>query len=347
MKAITFILFFLTHLSTLVAQSVPGNNIVVAAGNMPNMATDAKNNVHIVYGKGDSIMYVSSTNAGRSFSRPSLVSVLPGLFAAAMRGPQIAVADKGIIITACTKMGNIYAYRQHGSGWVKTKLNDADDVAKEALMGLAADGQNLFAVWLAVKKPRGQNVYGAESKDGGKTWKKNVLVYDSPDSTVCECCKPSVAVKGGQVYVMFRNQVEGNRDLYLATSLNGKEFSKVQKLGIGSWKLNACPMDGGGLVINKRGVPQTVWRREGKIYASTPGSAEKEIGLGRGCTVASVDNKNIYAWTENGEVVILKPKGEKNVLGKGSLPIVKAVNSKQCICIWEYDNQVLAAVVDL
>jgi hypothetical protein len=31
---------------------------------------------------------------------------------------------------------------------------------------------------------------------------------------------------------------------------------------------------------------------------------EKEIGDGKGCTIETVSNKNVYAWTEAGSVVV-------------------------------------------
>ncbi len=352
MKAITLITLISILTSITFAQNIekPDKDLIVAKGKMPQVTTDKKNNVHIVYGTGDSIMYLSSMNKGKSFTSPSLIAVLPGLFASAMRGPQIAATDNGVIVTACTKKGNIYSYKQQGlNKWTKAmKVNDADEAAKEALMGLSADGLNVFAVWLAVKNPKGQNVYGAKSVDGGKTWSKNLLVYASPDNTVCECCKPSVVVKGNDVYVMFRNWLNGNRDLYVTKSGNGgKSFENAQKLGIGNWKLNGCPMDGGGLAINNSGIPQTVWRREGKIYASTIGSTEKEIGEGRGCTMETVNNKNVYAWTENGEVVLINPQGQKKVLGKGSQPIVKTLNNDHVICVWEKEKDIHASVLEL
>jgi hypothetical protein len=352
MKVIKLIAFLSLLTSVMSAQNIGNVNkdIVVAKGRMPNITTDKGNNVHIVYGTGDSIMYLSSTNKGKSFTSPSLIAVLPGVLASSMRGPQIAATNNGLIVTACTNKGNIYSFKQQALGkWTRAmKVNDVDEVAKEGLMGLSADGLNVFAVWLAVKNPKGQNVYGAKSADGGKTWSKNLLVYASPESTVCECCKPSVAVKGNGVYVMFRNFLNGNRDLYLAKSNNGgKSFEGAQKLGVGNWKLNGCPMDGGGLAINSSGVPQTVWRREGKIYASTVGSTEKEIGEGRGCTMETVNNKNVYAWTENGDVVLIKPQGQKKVLGKGSQPIVKALNNEHVICVWENDKQIHASVLEL
>ena len=184
--------------------------------------------------------------------------------------------------------------------------------------------------------------------DGGKTWTKNRLVYESPDGTVCECCKPSVAIKGNNVYVMFRNWLNGNRDLYLIKSSDaGKTFGQAQKLGNESWKLNGCPMDGGGLVINKNGNSETVWRREEKIYSSTPGLPEQEIGEGRNCSIETINNKNIYAWTEKGNVIVMKSGGKKIMLGKGSLPLLKALNNEQLICIWESEKQIHASVLEL
>ncbi len=325
------------------------NNTVIAAGQMPNIAKDKYNNVHIVYGWGDSIMYVSSKD-GKSFTSPSLIAVLPNLFSSAMRGPQIAATNNGIAVTACTKQGNIFSYQKDQSGkWSKAKkVNDADESAKEALMSLSADGQNVYAIWLGVKNPKGQNVYGAKSVDGGKTWNKNTVVYSSPDGTVCECCKPSVVMKGNNVFVMFRNWIDGNRDLYLIESPDGgSSFKRANKLGVGSWKLNGCPMDGGGLSINNNGIPETVWRREGKIFASTLGMPEKEIGEGRSCTIETVNNKNVYAWTEKGDVIVMKPQGMKKNLGKGSLPSIKALNNEHIICVWENEKEIHASVIEL
>src|SRR5215471_21009925 len=79
---------------------------MIAAGQMPNLARDRKNNLHLVYGKGDSIMYSFSSNDGKNFSKPTLVAVLPGLAASHMRGPQIAPTFNGPNVIACTRSGD-------------------------------------------------------------------------------------------------------------------------------------------------------------------------------------------------------------------------------------------------
>jgi len=289
-----------------------GKDAIIADGRLPNIITDKKGITHLAYGTGDSIMYMTSSNQGAWFSSPKLVAILPKLFANAMRGPQIAVTANGIVITANTEFGNIYSYHQDAAGnWSKaSKVNDVDSVSKEALTSLSGDGNTAFAVWLDVRANggKGQRLFGARSDDGGITWSKNIMIYASPDKTICECCKPSVLVKGNKVYTMFRNWLNGNRDLYLIKSSDGgKIFGPASKLGIGSWKLNGCPMDGGGLALSPGGTLETVWRREGNIYASSEGKSETLLGAGRSCSMTTINGKNIYTWTKDGEIVVMIP----------------------------------------
>lgn len=329
-----------------------GRDIIVANGHLPKIITDVQGNTHLTYGTGDSIMYTSSSNQGASFTKPQLVALLPNLFANAMRGPQIAVSSAGIIITANTEYGNIYSYHLDQAGkWSKAvKVNDMDSVSKEALTSLSADGPNAFAVWLDVRANggKGQRLYGAKSTDGGLTWGKNIMIYASPDKTICECCKPSVLVKGETVYAMFRNWLDGNRDLYLIKSSNlGQSFGRASKLGMGSWKLNGCPMDGGGLALQPDGTVETVWRREGTIYASSDGKPERLLGEGRSCSIASLNGKTAYSWTKNGEVLLVNPEQVPTMLGKGSVPVINWINAGKVICVWENENQIHASVVQL
>ena len=344
---LTIILF--AFISCKERQAIAKPDFVIGNGQVPDIAKDKSGTIHVAYGIGDSIMYTASSDNGQSFSLPSVVAVLPDLFSFAMRGPQIAVNNSGIIITACTSNGNIFSYYKDKQNWKQgARVNDVDTVAKEGLMALGADGENAFAVWLDLRGNRRNKIYGAESNDGGKSWSKNIMVYTSPDTGVCPCCKPSVVMKGKTVYVMFRNWLQGNRDLYLIESdNNGKSFSAAQKLGTGSWKLNACPMDGGGFALNKNGKVQTVWKREGNIFTAVPGVPEVKIGEGRNCTISAVNNINMYAWTDNEKVICMKAGGEKKVIGNGSLPVLKALDDEHAICIWEKDKQLHASVVAL
>ncbi|MDQ2752858.1 MAG: glycoside hydrolase [Bacteroidota bacterium] len=326
------------------------SDFIVANGQMPALAKDKYNTLHLVYGSGDSILYSQSADKGNTFTIPALISVIPHVYTFATRGPQIASTKSGIVVTACTSSGIIYSFCKNGNGkWIQSqKVTDIDSTAKEGLMSLSADGDNVYAVWLDLRGNQRNKIYSAKSSDGGKSWSKNIKVYSSPDTTVCECCKPSVVVKGNNVYVMFRNWLKGSRDLYIIQSSDGGDhFTQAQKLGAGTWKLNGCPMDGGGLAVDKNGTVQTVWRRENKIYSATPGTTEKEVGEGKGCTIETVNGNNVYAWTDKEDVVIMNQEGTKEIVGKGRQPIIKALDDQHIICIWENEKQIHASIEQL
>ncbi len=349
MKKFIFCIFLVFPFALTQAQETDLVIKNIASGRMPNMDTDKSNQLHIVYGSGDSILYIFSKN-GRVFSEPQLVAVLPQLFASAMRGPQVAATNKFVVITACNKGGDIFSFNKSGSDKWSTgvRVNNKRETAKEALMSLSADNSLTYATWLSVNGPKGQVLMGARSLDGGKVWQKNSVVYTSPDGSICECCKPSVVVKDRRIYAMFRNWLNGSRDLYFIQSSNGgNSFGQAEKLGQGTWKLNGCPMDGGGIAINSKNIPQTVWRREGKIFAYSPNMLEKELGEGKASTIASVNNKNVYAWIENGNIVFINAGGQKQIIGKGTQPVLKVLNNKEVFCLYESDKSVKGTILKI
>ena len=277
----------------------PINNVFIGSGQMPSVAKDSLGNLHIVYGSSDSLLYVSSVNGGKFFSHPELVARLNLLVTSSMRGPKIAAGKYGPVIAACNKAGNIFSYTKLAAGgWLQTaRINDEDTVAKEGFIAMAAAGDHMYITWLDLRGNKKNKIAGALSDDAGKSWSKNTIVYSSPDSSVCECCKPSVAMQGENVYIMFRNWLQGNRDLYLVQSGDGgNHFGPAGKLGAGNWALNGCPMDGGGLAINNKGVVETVWRRNSSIYSCEAGMPETIIGEGKGCSIETMNGKNVYAW---------------------------------------------------
>ncbi|MEO6219737.1 MAG: hypothetical protein ABIO81_04865 [Ginsengibacter sp.] len=353
MKIMGFIFLYYMLLSSCRQQSKKNDASVktIANGQMPAVAAGNRDSLNIVFGSGDSLMCVTSPNNGRSFSPAVLIDTLPYLVAFASRGPQIAATKNGLTVIAANKYGDIFSYTKSSSGkWIKAaKVNDVDTTDKEGFLGLSSDDENnLFAIWTDLRNDKHNKIYGAGSSNNGKTWSKNILIYKSPDSTICECCKPSVVMKGKNVFVMFRNWLQGNRDLYVISSTDGgKSFKEATKLGNGSWALDGCPMDGGAIAINKQGTVQTVWRRKSKIYASEPGKAEIEIGEGKSCTIETVNNQNIYAWSKDGNINCLLPDGSLKIIGKGILPILKSVNDNEILCIWENNKRIESYLLHL
>ena len=114
MKFIHF--FIIAILATLSGKTQSAENgTVMIKGQMPNITKDSKGMLHIAYGIGDSLMYISSKD-GKIFSRPSLIAVVPNVFTTAMRGPQIAATSDGPVVTACTRKGDIFSFKKSGTG---------------------------------------------------------------------------------------------------------------------------------------------------------------------------------------------------------------------------------------
>ena len=318
-------------------------------GDAPSLAVEGSN-VYIAFASGDSIFCSYSTDKGQKFSSPVLVAILNGLVNVGGRGPQILSSKGQLLMAAPDTTGNFHTWlrKKTENSWKEGgRINDLANIAKEGFLSLAANSQgHFFAVWLDLRSDKKNNIYGARSTDGGKTWLKNQLIYKSPEGSVCECCKPSVAMKDQQVAVMFRNNLKGNRDLYLIQSKDGgATFGIAQKLGEGSWKLNGCPMDGGGLMIENNNAIRTVWQREGNIYSCEPGKKETFISKGRQCEIAGMNGTYYITFISEGKIYCRKPNGKITELGQGgNYPKLIVIDKSTTLCAWESDNKILKAI---
>jgi len=256
----------------------------------PQVAVDGRGRIYVAFGVGNAIRCGRSDDGGRSYTVATVGEA--GVLALGMRrGPRIAAAGDALVVTAIIgregkgRDGDVLAWRSTdaGASWTgPARVNAVEGSAREGLHGMAAgpDG-SVFCAWLDLRE-KGTQVYGARSRDGGATWEADLLVYRAPGGTVCQCCHPSVAFgPAGELAVMWRNLVDGARDLYLVRSTDGgATFGPAEKLGRGTWRLNACPMDGGAAALGPRGAVETVWMRENTVFAARPGERERRLGRG-------------------------------------------------------------------
>jgi len=260
------------------------------AARQPQVAVDEAGRVFVAFGVGDTIRCAASADGGRTFEARTVGSA--GVLALGMRrGPRIAAAGKTVVVTAVCgtegkgRDGDLLAWRSADAGrtWAgPARVNSIAGSAREGLHGMAGGpGGAVFCTWLDLRD-KGSQIYGARSRDGGATWEPDRLIYRAPGGKVCECCHPSAALApDGTVCVMWRNQLEGARDLYLARSADGgRSFGPAEKLGRGTWLLNACPMDGGAVAVGPDGAVESAWTRAGAVYLARPGAAEHRLGPG-------------------------------------------------------------------
>ena len=200
-----------------------------------------------------------------------------------------------------------------GATWTAgATINDAPKSAREGLHAMAGDGKgNVFVTWLDLRN-KGTELWSATSRDGGKTWSANGLVYKSPDGHICECCHPSAAMDAqGRIAVMWRNWLGGSRDMYAAISSDrGKTFAPAKKLGTGTWKLNGCPMDGGAIALDSDGKALTAWRREKTAFAAAGSGAEQQLAdSALQPVVVAGKHGPYYLWESGGGLMLKKGAG--------------------------------------
>jgi hypothetical protein len=313
----------------------------LAPGEQPQITIDAKGLIRLVYGEKDKIFYSTSKDNGKTFGTPQLVGQVSEMHLGMTRGPQLATSKDFSIVTAMDKNGNIHSFRlNHKSGkWEKTNnINDFDASAPEGLMSVSADDQNNFyAVWLDLREKKKNNICFS-SLSGNSVWSKNRFAYVSREDHVCECCKPSIAVRGKNVSIMFRNWLRGSRDLYLVNSANGgKTFSDAQKLGNGTWPLKGCPMDGGGISIGLHNEILTAWQRDGQIFYAEPGKAEQRISDGRH---VGLTGKTI-TWERGSDLFMKDIDQPEQKIGEGTALKILELPDKTRLLVWEANDQVV------
>lgn len=329
----------------------PDEGRTLAPGHLPVVVADGSGGIHLAFGNDSTIFYAFSADGGQTFTVPAVVAVLPNLVAGATRGPQVATTAHYVVITVTNKVGNVFAYhlnRATGKWSSPRRVNDVPDVAKEGFQDVVGGADDTFrAAWLDLRGNQKNKIVGATSTDGGQTWSANRVIYESPSGSVCECCRVSMAASGRDVYVMFRNWLNGSRDLYLAHSGDaGKTYAAPQKMGSGTWKLAGCPMDGGGLSLTKTGKPITVWRRESTVYQASPGEPEQVVSSGKNGSVASGPNGPVFAWEAAGIIYVKQPDKPAVALGSGQWPRV-AVAGQTVVVVWENKGRVQSTALSV
>lgn len=157
---------------------------------------------------------------------------------------------------------------------------------------------------------------------------------------ICECCHPSAMFKeNGEIVVMWRNAVQGERDMYQCVSMDGgKSFSEAKKIGKGTWKLNACPMDGGSLAAIGEKVAYG-WRREGWLFLTGSDGIASETILSETGTqpVVAVNGGGFsYLWQDGGNLYIKRTESSPaEVLAEKAGYAASAWQAGRLVVVWE------------
>jgi hypothetical protein len=343
------------------AASPISGTLVDAHGRQPRLAVDpVAHRCAVVYASGEDICLAWITDAG-SIAPPQKVAHVDGLMVGMRRGPQAAITSGTLVITACGSVGDLLAYRIGQKQPDPVRINHIAGSAREGLASICADHGVFYASWLDAGST-GAEVHVSSSHDLGRTWSLDECAYASPDGHVCECCQPQIACAGDTVAVMWRNWINGNRDMWM-TTLGRRPAAPPAKLGSGSWPLNACPMDGGALcVLSEQDRPTTgvaVWRREKKLFVTrvgfaagllTESASEQFLADGRNATCCAASsaketNDTFIAWQSNeGKIFVLPPgTSQPSEIGAGYFPVIAATGTTSALLAWDANPGVYVA----
>jgi hypothetical protein len=148
----------------------------LGTGSQPEIAVDGEGTIRIVYGvkngKERDLYYVSSSDGGKSYSKPVVVGSFLQMGLGMGRGPQLTTTKDYTVVTVGDHDRNLFSVNlsKKTNQWsAPVKVNDADTTAKEALSGLGAGKDNfVYTAWLDSRLGN-NNLYGALSTDGGLT----------------------------------------------------------------------------------------------------------------------------------------------------------------------------------
>ncbi|MEY4939917.1 MAG: hypothetical protein RIQ93_1652 [Verrucomicrobiota bacterium] len=303
----TFSLFrFLACVAALVTTARMAPIAQFAAAAQPQLAPSGDGRAWLVFGRGSEIFAAGSDRGGTTFAPPVKVADIPKLMLGMRRGPRIAAHGANVTVTAVG--AELFAFHSADAGrtWSSpTVINEISRCAREGLQGLAAasDGR-VFLTWLDLRNGK-MELWGAESANGGQSWGANQLVYRSPAKSICECCHPSALFDAeGNLGLMWRNSLEGARDLWFSSrTARAPAFSPAVKRGEGSWKLEACPMDGGNIIALGGGKFASVGQRAGQIVFAAVDGSELILGPGKQPVAIAQPGGILLFWQQGSDLV--------------------------------------------
>jgi hypothetical protein len=328
-----FVIFILFCFSTGLAQGHQHATASTADGDFnPSLVSDHRGGFYLAYiarSNGTSNVMLRHSADGKTFSQPLRVNGLLG--DAAVRNenpPKIAVAPNGTVYLCWANerarwKGNIRFARStdKGKSFSQAITLNSDAVGEptgHAFQSLAVDrAGKVYVAWIDERNKReadrGAEIWLAVSKDQGKTFSFNRKIL----ADVCECCRTTIQVDAnGRIYLSYRTVPASGpmfRDIVVASSSDGGRSFQQTVVSQDLWDINACPVAGPSLTMDRKGRLCVVWftgggQRPGLYYAASsdhgasysqrkPLDTDQHFGK-HAQAVARPDGKLIVSWDD-------------------------------------------------
>jgi hypothetical protein len=292
--------------------------IAVPGGRKPVVAkSDTEGAIHLVFDSADGPRYAKSIDNGVTFSVPiPVVSGGPQTTGLEFSACDMAVGKRGRVHVAMAtnawklklpeeQWGYFYASLDQGAP-AFSPVRNINRKPSEGFSLAADDKGNVTACWLSDK------LYANVSQDNGEKFASSVEIDTSYNP--CNCCTTSAAYgKDGRLAVLYREETDNNRDMYLVLwdQVSGRKTRK--RVGLTPWNIDACPMTYYTVTPERNGFV-AVWPTKGHIYFSrldnrggsskqpeirTPGKSGMRTGM---LSLTAPDGSTLVAWKKDDQI---------------------------------------------
>lgn len=283
-----------TWVETMSDKAVMSEHNLRAAADHSQHSAGAKPAAQSEVKVGNDVMFVRSTDGGRTFTKPVRVNSAPG----EVRGvngnkPRVAIDAKGVIHIAWVAANqtekafglDIRYARSTDNGKTFTTARTINEHQTpidpitgmgntHAFVGMTLTPKGaLHFYWIDtrhMKDAKGSAAMVTTSTlDGGKTFSKERELFNTG---ICGCCQiDALTAADGMMYLSWRNVYENNaRETVVSRSTDrGKTWEKPFRLSPKDWIIEGCPHKPSAMSLDK----------EGRLFVTWYTQAEKPYGV--------------------------------------------------------------------
>ena len=290
---------------------------VPSGGQAMSAKTDAKGVIHLVCDSSDGPQYFRSADNGTTFSAPmpllDQASRKPGLefitwdMAVSSEGAvHVVLGNNAWKLKLPKEEWGFFYTRRLPDDSAFSSLKNINHKPSEGFSLAVSDTGSVTAVWMADK------LYANVSRDGGNTFSSTVEIDAALNP--CNCCTTSsVYGADGRLAILYREETDNNRDMYLALWDQGVNRVTKTRVSTTPWKIDSCPMTYYSVVRDGKGY-LAAWPTKGEIYFAkldangsptspkeikTPGSSGMRSGI---IPIATPDGHTMVAWKKENQL---------------------------------------------
>jgi len=202
-------------------------------------------------------------------------------------GFDVAISDSQVFVVFEQSAQGIFLARSDDAGLSFGGPSSVQGTVAGGYTLLAAvtvDGTSNPIVSYILYKDNSTNYLVRRSTDGGLSFNDDAVKGNAaaPGDAVCECCNSDLLSSGDSVWLVFRNNNQNLRDIWVSRSSDlAATFNTATDVDATDWQLNVCPIAGPRMARSGDSLV-TVWMSgasgKQRVYLSTLHAVTMQAG---------------------------------------------------------------------